>query len=133
VLNVDVRANRPRGYRTHSACLVTMLVLGLALVACGSTHHATTAEPPAPTGASAHDRVLVQGRALYAAHCAQCHGMSGQGGAGPAFTGGKLVRDFPTVAAQLRFVHKRRIGSALTATQLAAVIRYEREVLSPRS
>jgi mono/diheme cytochrome c family protein len=102
------------------------------LGACGSSGHSTASTSPAPTGAAARDPVLIEGRDLYAAHCASCHGASGQGGVGPSFSNGRLLRDFRTVAAQLAFVHRRRIGTALRAAQLRAVTRYEREVLASR-
>jgi mono/diheme cytochrome c family protein len=117
--------------RAFTATLMT-LVLSAAFVACSGGTHTSAFQSPAPTGAGAHDPVLLRGRELYKAHCAQCHGVSGGGGSGPSLTDGKLLRDFPSVAAQLSFVHKRRIGRTLTATQLGAVIRYEREVLSIR-
>jgi mono/diheme cytochrome c family protein len=101
------------------------------LLACGGTHH-TTFESPAPTGAAARDAALLQGRVLYTEHCARCHGISGEGGTGPSFVGGKLLRDFPTVDAQRVFIHKRSIGTTLSTAQLDAVIRYEREVLALR-
>jgi mono/diheme cytochrome c family protein len=110
----------------------TTLVLSATLIACGGGNQTSSLQSPAPTGAAAHDAVLLQGRELYDVHCAQCHGVSGGGGSGPSFTDGKLLLDFPTAATQISFVHKRRIGSALTATQLRAVVRYEREVLSIR-
>jgi len=114
------------------AAAATAVVLSAALIACGGGNHSNAFQSPAPTGSATHDSVLLQGREVYEVHCAQCHGVSGAGGTGPSFTDGKLLRDFPTVAAQLLFVHKRRIGSALTASQLGAVVRYEREVLSAR-
>jgi len=109
------------------------LVLSATLIACSGGNHGSGFQSPAPTGIAAHDPVLVQGRVLYETHCAQCHGVSGGGGTGPTFTHGKLIRDFPTIATQLAFVHKRKIGSVLTAAQLNAVVRYEREVLSTDS
>jgi mono/diheme cytochrome c family protein len=116
--------------RWASTATAMTLVLSAMLVACGGGSHTSGAQSPAPRGSAAHDSVLLQGRELYAAHCAQCHGVSGGGGTGPSFTNGKLLRDLPTVGAQLAFVHKRRIGRALTAAQLRAVVRYEREVLA---
>jgi len=117
--------------RSVPAAVVTALLLGAVLVACGGGN-GNHAQSPTPTGAAAHDAVLLRGRDLYEAHCARCHGVSGEGGSGPRFTGGKLVRDLPTIAEQLAFVHKRGIGRALTPTQLRAVVRYEREVLAIR-
>jgi mono/diheme cytochrome c family protein len=39
---------------------------------------------PQPEGAAEADTPLARGKALYEAHCAQCHGDRGQGGLGPA-------------------------------------------------
>ena len=118
---------RPRGAFTAAA---TTLAVSATLLACGGGS-SSSSQSPGPTGAAASDPVLLHGRALYEAHCAQCHGVAGAGGFGPSLTGGKLLRDFSTVAAEISFVHGRRIGGDLTATQLRDAVRYEREVLSP--
>ena len=102
-------------------------------IACGGPSSA--AGSPLPTGPLAHDTEILQGRTLFAANCASCHGSAGGGGLGPKFTDGKLQRDFPNIDAQISFVkHGRGImpawGPLLTEAQIHAVVRYEREVLS---
>lgn len=75
-------------------------------IACGGSSGA--AGSPAPTGALAHDTEVLQGRTLFAANSATCHGSAGGGGLGPKFTGGKLQRDFPKIDAQIAFVKRGR-------------------------
>jgi mono/diheme cytochrome c family protein len=107
----------------------------VALAGCGSPHHARP--PDLLTGAAAHDPVLRRGSVVFNVYCAGCHGSEGQGNDGPAFTGGKLLRDFKTAAAQEAFVARGKgimpaWGPLLAKSDLAAVVRYEREILSLR-
>ena len=110
---------------------VMALTLGAALIACGGNQTGSVRSPE-PTGAAAHDPVLSRGRTIYQTRCAQCHGASGGGDIGPGFTDGKLLQHYPTVAAQISFVHERRMGGVLPGSDLLAVVRYEREVLAVR-
>lgn len=57
--------------------LVALAVMASATawVGCGSTNSAATAALPAGVAST--------GQALYATHCASCHGASAAGGAGP--------------------------------------------------
>jgi len=100
--------------------------------ACGG---GSSGSSPMPTGAAAHDAELLDGRSVFAAHCATCHGTAGGGGLGPKFSDGRLLRDFPGIDAQIRFVeHGKGVMPAwqhlLSAAQIRAVVRYERELLS---
>lgn len=100
---------------------------------------------------------LTMGQNIYAANCASCHGASGGGGVGPAFTGKALDKVFPDYKEQFAWVNigsakwpndtfgaegkaPTRSGatmpgfgpegsSALSCEQIALVVRYEREVL----
>jgi mono/diheme cytochrome c family protein len=113
--------------------LMTSMVV---LAACGTSHHAKT--PNLLTGAAAQDPVLQRGSVVFNVYCAGCHGSEGQGDVGPAFTGGKLLRDFKTASAQEAFVARGKgvmpaWGPLLSKYDLNAVVRYEREILSPRT
>ncbi len=109
-------------------------------------------KPPA----GANDPIAMGGE-IYAANCASCHGGSGGGGVGPAFTGKALDKVFPDYTEQLAWVNigssawpndtfgaegskPARSGAtmpgfgpdgskALTCEQIALVVRYERETL----
>ena len=82
------------------------LAIATLLVGCGNSGESTSTPPqsPKPTGAQAHDAELLRGRTIFQDNCAECHGFSGSGGLGPAFTDGKLLRDFADVDAQVAFV-----------------------------
>jgi mono/diheme cytochrome c family protein len=120
---------------TSSRGAISIACLAVLAVACSGSP--TSNASPLPTGALAHNAEILQGRTTFAANCATCHGTSGGGGIGPRFTGGKLQRDFPNIAAQIAFVdHGRGVmpawKGALTTEEIHAVVSYEREVLSRR-
>jgi mono/diheme cytochrome c family protein len=48
---------------------------------------------------------LGEGSALYVAGCSGCHGANGQGGVGYQFAGGEVLKTFPHIEDQLRFVY----------------------------
>jgi mono/diheme cytochrome c family protein len=109
----------------------------LVVVACGggsSSPDAGAAQSPMPRGALAEDAQVLEGRKVFAANCATCHGVSGGGGVGPSFNDGKLLRDFADAGAQEAFVKMGKgvmpSFSSLGSKRIAAVVRYEREVLS---
>ncbi len=90
---------------------------------------------PLPTGAQAHDATLLAGRKVFSAECASCHGARGQGGVGPTFQDGRLLRDYPNAEDQVTFVSNGRgvmpsFAGVLTHTQLEQVVAYERQVLT---
>jgi mono/diheme cytochrome c family protein len=64
-----------------------------------------TLEPP-PTGET---DPLVLGTELFGANCASCHGATGGGGAGPAFTDGAVVETWPDWRDHVMWV---RLGDA---------------------
>ena len=123
------RIIRERVVRGFAAALGAVMLI----TACSG---GTTAGTPVPTGALAHDAEVLRGRTIFAEQCATCHGDAGGGGVGPSFHDEKLLNDFPTVAAQIAFVKRGRgimpaWAGKLTEAQIRAVVRYEREVLSP--
>jgi mono/diheme cytochrome c family protein len=113
------------------------LVFAVVVVAaCGggsSTSSGGTA--PLPTGAQAHDATLLAGRSVFTGQCSSCHGIRGEGGAGPSFLGGRLERDYPNAEAQVGFVAAGlgimpAFSGILTHQQIEQVVAYERQVLS---
>jgi mono/diheme cytochrome c family protein len=118
----------------------------LALLPLWAFIYANTLEKP-PAAASGP---LARGAKIFE-QCAACHGATGGGGVGPAFTAGVLGKDWPKFQDQIRWValgsagwpgstygatNKPKQGgmpawaSQLTPLQIAEVVRYEREVLS---
>lgn len=128
-----MRQSRFPGWAAAGA-LATVLVLG----GCGGGGGSTSgASAPLPTGANAHNATLLAGRTIFTAQCASCHGARGEGALGPAFTGGRLVRDFPNPPDQVSFVSQGRgvmpaFSGILTRAQIESVVAYERTVLDPR-
>lgn len=51
-----------------------------------------------------NEGVLYEGGEVYAEHCATCHGATGGGGVGPAFTGGAVIDTFATFEAQAAWI-----------------------------
>jgi mono/diheme cytochrome c family protein len=97
---------------------------------------------------------LAQGALTYSS-CASCHGGGGGGGVGPALNGGAVLKTFPNIADQMYWVIEGTAGfkelgiptygaqnkpvggggvmpawDTLTAKELIAVIRHERDTLS---
>ena len=86
-----------------------------------------------PTGAAAGDRELLDGRATYMMNCQRCHGPTGTGGAGPKLAG-RMVSAYPDPLTQAAVVANGKGAmpawrSSLSAEQIAAVVRYTRDVL----
>lgn len=118
---------RPPAAVRAAAPLAVVTACALAVAACGGGSGST---PAAPSG----DAQLQTGRQVYVDHCAKCHGTAGGGGAGPKLAGGRPVRDFATPAAQAAFMKAKSAAmggepARLSADELAAVVRYTREVL----
>ena len=89
---------------------------------------ASQASPPTPT-----DPVLAQGQKVYNAHCATCHGKSGNGGAGPKLAG-VVAERYPNIADQEAVIANGKGGmpawkNILSPADITAVARYEREWL----
>lgn len=110
----------------------------LALGACGGGGGGgggAASNSPPPTGAQAHDATLLAGRNVYSAECASCHGTRGQGGVGPTFQDGRLLRNYPNAEDQVTYVANGRgvmpsFAGVLTHSQLESVVAYERQVLT---
>ena len=107
-----------------------VLVAGL-VVAVGATAVAAcggSAAPPRPS-----DPVLAQGQDVYNARCASCHGRGGGGGIGPKLAG-VVAERYPDIADQEAVIRNGKgsmpkFDTSLTAEEITAVARYEREVL----
>jgi mono/diheme cytochrome c family protein len=79
--------------------------------------------------------MLLAGRTVFTGFCASCHGIRGEGGAGPSFLGARLERDYPKPEGQVAFVAAGRgvmpaFSGILTHQQIENVVAYERQILS---
>lgn len=101
------------------------------LIACASAFSACS------TGGSSEavpsDPVLAQGQQIYKANCASCHGQKGGGGIGTKLAG-LVAKKYPNIADQEAVIANGRssmpkFGSRLSAEEITAVARYERELL----
>jgi mono/diheme cytochrome c family protein len=61
---------------------------------------------------------LGEGAEIYTANCSGCHGAAGEGGVGYGFAGGEVLKTFPHIEDQLRFVYA---GSQAYANEGIAV------------
>jgi mono/diheme cytochrome c family protein len=103
--------------------IVVLAVSALVMGACGGSGG----------GAKPSDPVLAQGQEVYKAHCSTCHGVKGQGGNGSKLAG-KVAQNYPNIADQIAVINNGRSSmpawkNALTAADINAVARYERECL----
>ena len=107
-----------------------ILVIGVLLGSCAGD------PPEVPLGPDGQpDPVLADGRAVYAKHCASCHGRSGGGGQGPRLNNGAVVAAYSDIDDQVVVVADGKgtmpsFVERLTDRQIEAVTRYTREVLS---
>ncbi len=67
----------------------------------------------------------------FAANCARCHGSDGGGGLGPQLSDGAVVKRFPNVADQVKFVTRGgsgmpAFGGQLSAKEIQQVVDYTR-------
>ena len=77
--------------------------------------------------------IVENGRGLFAAYCASCHGANGEGAIGPKLAG-VVVQAFPNPNDEATFVeHGRGImpafAGSLSAAQIRAVVNYTRTEL----
>ena len=92
--------------------------------------------PEVPLGPDGQpDPVLAEGRAVYAKHCASCHGQSGGGGQGPRLNNGAVLEAYRNIDDQVAVVSDGKgtmpsFSGRLTHAQIESVTRYTREVLS---
>jgi cytochrome c oxidase subunit 2 len=94
--------------------------------ACGGT---------APEVGEGADPALSEGRSVWVAQCASCHGAAGGGGRGPKLSDGQVLDRFPDVADQIDLVLNGRgampsYAGRLSDEQIESVVRYTREVLA---
>jgi len=101
-----------------------LLPLVLLVASCSSDG------PAMPT-----DPMLAAGQTVYKDNCASCHGQSGGGGIGSALAG-EVEEKYPNVADHTAIVvngvknkNMPAFGERLTAEEIDAVVRYEREGL----
>ena len=91
--------------------------------------------PEVPVGPDGFpDRELVAGRQVYIDRCANCHGNDGGGGQGTKLSDGRMVTQYPNVEDQFQVIadgvrSMPGFAEALDAGEIAAVVRYTREVL----
>lgn len=117
-----------RRWWAAAALVIGATVLGLA--GCAGTD-----APEVPTAADGTpDVVLAEGRDVWLAQCARCHGGDGSGGAGPGIRGPWGEDRSPDATEMARIVVEGRgampgFGSSLDDSEVEAVVRYVREVL----
>ena len=127
------RASVPRWLTATVVAGITTATLSLAACGGGGGAQGGGGSSPVPTGRQAQDPQLVEGRRVYVATCARCHGARGEGRVGPRLAG-RVADRFPEVGDQIGFVQEGRglmpgFGNVLTDEEIEAVVRYEREVL----
>lgn len=103
------------GVVTVALCVVVVLVIG----SRGAD------DTPAST-AGPIDRA-----ALYAQHCANCHGLDGSGGIGPQLNDGVVVERYPDIEDQIDVIVEGRnamppFDDALSDEEIRAIATYER-------
>ncbi len=114
-----------------------MVVAGIALVALvvfGVMHFTH--------GNSSGDHIIgttapFDAATAFAIRCAGCHGAGGSGGTGPRLSGGAVIRDFPNIDDQVKFVTNGKPpmpafgkNHGLTADEIRAIVVYTRTVLN---
>ncbi len=108
------------------ATIATLIAVCLLGAGCGGT---------APEVAEGADPALSEGRSIWVAQCASCHGASGGGGRGPKLSEGEVLDRFPEVADQVDLVLNGKgampsYAGRLSDEQIESVVRYTREVLA---
>jgi mono/diheme cytochrome c family protein len=116
--------------RARRRVLLVVVITAIMLTGCAET---AAPEVPVAEGGTA-DPVLVEGRQVWQAQCARCHGGAGGGGAGPSLRGPWPADRQPDAATMFATIHDGRgamprFGTALSDEEIRAVIRYVREVL----
>jgi mono/diheme cytochrome c family protein len=106
------------------------IVQGIAVVAAFVFVVALFLNPEKRVSSSAPGATY-DGGVIFEANCQACHGAAGRGGSGPQLSGGRAVRDFPTVADEVAFVtHGSGAmpawGGRLNEGEIAAVVAYTR-------
>jgi len=117
--------------------LIPHRLLPAALIAAVTALGACAADdvPEVPVGPDGYpDRELVAGRQVYIDRCANCHGNDGGGGRGTKLSDGRMVTQYPDIADQVEIIadgvrSMPAFAEVLNAGEIAAVVRYTREVL----
>lgn len=111
-------------------------IVGATLAAVIVLSSCAGSSPAVPTSANgAVDEELVIGLSIYEDKCASCHGVSGGGGTGSKLADGAVIEAYPDVNAQIAVVmtgpkSMPAFETQLSAEEIAAVVRYTREVLN---
>ncbi len=114
----------------HRLLLAALIAATAALGACAADD-----VPEVPVGPDGFpDRELVAGRQVYIDRCANCHGNDGGGGRGTKLSDGRMVTQYPDIADQVEIIadgvrSMPAFAEVLNAGEIAAVVRYTREVL----
>jgi ubiquinol-cytochrome c reductase cytochrome c subunit len=118
--------------RRHPAAIAVLLVLGLALV--GAAYSIFAPKPAQAAVASASADKVAEGRQLFLANCASCHGLSAEGtkSTGRALVGvGAASVDFQVGTGRMPLVRTERTpgsarssGSMFNEEQIAAMAAY---------
>lgn len=102
------------------------------LLGCG-----TTSAPEIPLGPNGEiDPTLAAGKEVWAQHCSNCHGSSGQGGRGRKLNDGVIFKLYPEVSNQIGIISNGKgqnmpaFSTILSTEEIEAVSRYIREVLN---
>lgn len=61
---------------------------------------------------------LGEGAEIYTANCSTCHGANGEGGLGYPFAGGEVLKTFPHIEDQLRFVYSGTLKYGLAGVEI---------------
>lgn len=108
------------GLVTLVACVVVVVVLG--------------GGGGGPAGDPSADGE-VDGEALYAQHCANCHALDGSGAIGPQLSDGRVLERFPELADEVAVISAGRadlgmppFGQTLTEEQIQAVAEHTRRL-----
>jgi len=120
----------PVWLRSPTVRLARQLVTTAALLVAASGAVAACGTDGGPTP---DDPVLAQGQQVYRQYCASCHGARGGGGSGPRLAG-VVEQRYPDIEDQIAVIANGRagmpaFGQRLSADELRAVARYEREAL----
>lgn len=102
-----------------------VLIIGAATFSACASDDSSQAVPSDP--------VLALGQQIYRANCASCHGQKGGGGIGTKLAG-LVAKKYPNIADQEAVIANGRssmpkFGNRLSAEEITAVARYERELL----
>jgi mono/diheme cytochrome c family protein len=113
------------------ALRVAVAGIGLAAVTLLGVACSGESAPATPS-----DPVLAQGQQVYNSNCASCHGKGGKGGMGPKLAG-VVAAKYPDIADQEAVIaggkgSMPKFSERLSADQITAVARYEREVLGAK-